>query len=70
MAKKTDAQKKATNKYDLEHFVVLGCKIKKSEAEEFKVECKKRNTSPNAVFKEAIDRFMGKVSSGDSNVIQ
>ena len=55
---KTDAQKRANNKYDLAHYRVLGCKLLNEEAEAFKEECKRRGTTPNAVFKEAIIKFM------------
>ena len=37
---------------------VLGCKIRKDKAEQFKAKCKEAGTTPNAVFTAAIDDFM------------
>jgi hypothetical protein len=37
---------------------VLGCKIRKDRAEEFKAACKAAGTTPNAVFTAAINDFM------------
>jgi hypothetical protein len=54
----SEAKKRANNKYNLAHYTVVGCKIKKEDAEAFKEECKKRNTTPNEVFKNAINEFM------------
>lgn len=55
---KSEAQKRANNKWDSEHMAVLGCKLRKEDAEAFRRMCRERGTSPNAVFKEAIERFM------------
>lgn len=57
---KSEAQKRANNKWDSEHMAVLGCKLRKEDAEAFRTKCRERGTSPNAVFKEAIERFMNK----------
>ena len=54
----SDAKRKANNKWDSANMTVLGCKIRKDKAEAFKVACKEARTTPNAVFAEAIDRFM------------
>lgn len=37
---------------------VLGCKVRKDRAEQFKAACKDAGTTPNAVFNEAINSFM------------
>lgn len=37
---------------------VLGCKIRKDKAEAFKQACKDAGTTPNAVFTEAVNRFL------------
>lgn len=55
------SQQRAKNKYDAVHYTVVGCKIRKEDAEAFKEACKMRETSPNAIFREAMNRFM----SGD-----
>lgn len=38
--------------------VVLGCKIRKDKAEQFKEACKAAGTTPNAVFVAAINEFL------------
>lgn len=53
------AQKNASNKYNLKHYTVLGCKVRKDEAEKFKEACKEAGTTPNAIFRAAMDDFMG-----------
>ena len=55
----TEAKRKANNKYDLANYTVVGCKIRKEVADQFRDECKRRGTSPNEVFKDAIRVFMG-----------
>ncbi len=38
----SEAQKRASNKYNLEHNATLGCKVRKEEAEAFKAYCADR----------------------------
>ena len=45
---KSDAKRRADNKYNLAHYTVLGCKKA----------CKDAGTTPNAVFREAVEKFM------------
>ena len=54
----SDAQRRASNKYIAENMTVLGCKIRKEDAEKFKKACSTAGTNPNAVFRKAIDEFM------------
>ena len=55
------AAKKAANaKWDKENMTIVGCKIKKTEAEAFKEECKRRGTTPNELFRKTIEEFMTK----------
>lgn len=54
----TEAKRKANNKYIAANMTVLGCKIRKDKAEQFKAACKSAGTTPNAVFTGAIDDFM------------
>lgn len=44
---------------------VLGCKVRKERAEEFKTACKAAGTTPNAVFTAAINDFLDKERAGD-----
>ena len=54
----SDAQRRASNKYIAENMTVLGCKIRKEDAEKFKQACADAGTNPNAGFRKAIDEFM------------
>jgi len=63
---KSDAKRRADNKYNLAHYTVLGCKMKITDAEEFKKACKESGTTPNAIFRKAVDDFMkGLQNTGD-----
>ena len=54
----SDSQRRANNKYIREHMTVLGCKVRKEKAEQFKAACKAAGTSPNAIFTQAMDKFL------------
>lgn len=54
----TEAKRRANNKWDAANMTVLGCKVRKDRAEQFKAACKDAGTTPNAVFNEAINKFM------------
>ena len=54
----TDSQRRANNKYIAANMTVLGCKIKKTDADAFRAACADRGTTPNAIFRAAIDAFM------------
>jgi hypothetical protein len=59
----TDAKRRSNNKYIAKHMTVLGCKVRKEDAEKFKKACADAGTSPNAVFRKAIDDFMKEAPS-------
>lgn len=50
----SEAQKKASNKYNLEHMTTLGCKVKKEDAEKFKQYCATQGKTSNTVLKEYV----------------
>ena len=54
----TRAKRATNNKWDAANMTVLGCKVKRDEADAFREACRMAGTSPNAVFKAAIDEFM------------
>lgn len=58
----TEAKRRANNKYIAANMTVLGCKVRKTKADEFRAACKERGTTPNAVFTAAMDKFL---ASGD-----
>ena len=54
----TRAKRASNNKWDAANMIVLGCKVKRDRADEFREACRKAGTTPNAVFNKAIDEFM------------
>lgn len=60
----TDAKRRANNKYIAANMTTLGVKLRRSDAEEFKAACRAAGTNPNAVFRDAIARFMETCGEG------
>lgn len=54
----SDTQKKARNKWDAKNMSLLGCKVRKDKADQFKAACAAAGTTVNAVFVSAVDEFM------------
>ncbi len=50
----SEAQKRASNKYNLEHMATLGCKVKKDDAEKFKEFCSALGKTSNTVLREFV----------------
>lgn len=63
----SDAQKKASAKWDKENMVVLACKVKRETAEQFKAACAAQGTTSNAVLQQAVKAYLeqGRHSGGD-----
>ena len=59
-----ESKRKANNKWDAANMTVLGCKIRKNKADQFKAACKRNGTTPNAIFVAAIERFMAEHEAG------
>lgn len=51
---KTDAQRRAANKYQYRTSTVIGCKLDRETAERFKAHCADQGTTPNAEIKNFI----------------
>lgn len=64
----SDAQKKASAKWDKENMVVLACKIKRETAEQFKAACAAHGTTSNAVLQQAVKTYLelGQHAAGDA----
>lgn len=60
----TRAKRANNNKWDAANMTVLGCKIRKDKAEEFKTACKLAGTTPNAVFRAAAEDLIEQVKEG------
>ena len=54
----SESKRRANNKWDAANMTVLGCKVRRDRAEQFKPACKKNGTSPNAIFLAAMEKFM------------
>lgn len=54
----SDAQKKASAKWDKENMIVVGTKLKRSYAADFRAACEAVGTTPSSVLRNAIDEFM------------
>ena len=50
----SDAQKRATKKYQKENIASLACRVKKEQAEKFKAYCEGQGKTSNAVLKEYV----------------
>lgn len=55
----SEAQKRASNKYNLEHMSTLGCKVTKEQAQAFKDYATEHQTTPNALLKEYVFECIG-----------
>ena len=54
----SDAKKKANAKWDKAHMMILGCKVRKDFAAQFREACTAAGTTPNAVLKQAAEQFL------------
>lgn len=61
----SDAQKRASAKWDGENMTTLGCKIKKDQAEKFKAYCADQGKTSNAVLKEFVLDCIGEKEAGE-----
>ena len=52
----SEAKRRGNNKWDRENMAVMSCKMRKDKVEEFKRICKEIGTSPNEVFRLAVER--------------
>lgn len=50
----TEAQKKANKKYQSKTIASLACRVKKEQAEQFKVYCANKGKTSNAVLREYV----------------
>lgn len=48
---RTDAQRRAANKYQYKTSTVIGCKLDRETAERYKSHCSANSTTPNAEIK-------------------
>ena len=56
----SEAQKRASNKYNAEHMQTVGCKLKKEDAAAFKEYCKRNGKTTNETLKTFVFACIGK----------
>ena len=56
---RTDAQRRAANKYQYRTSTVIGCKLDRETAERYKIHCAEQGTTPNAEIKKFIMYQLG-----------
>lgn len=56
---RTDAQRRAANKYQYRTSTVIGCKLDRETAERYKTHCNESGTTPNAEIKAFILSQLG-----------
>lgn len=59
----SEAKKKANAKWDSENMATLGCKVRKTQAETFKVYCTMKGQTSNAVLR---DYVLGCIGEGNA----
>ena len=55
----TEAQKRASAKYQEKNIASLACRVKKEQAEKFKAFCEAHGKTSNAVLKEFVMKCIG-----------
>ena len=60
----SEAQKKASLKWDRENMAVVGCKVKKDQAEKFKAYCSGIGKTSNAVLRDYVLECIGETETG------
>jgi len=63
----TEAQKRASNKYNKEHMATLGCKVKKEEATAFKNYATLQGKTANTLLKEYVLQCIDEAMERDTS---
>lgn len=61
----SEAQKRASAKYQEKNIASLACRVKKEHAEKFKAYCEAQGQTPNAVLKSFVMECIGETSKSD-----
>lgn len=62
----SESRIRANRKYDAEKMTVVGCKISRTKAEEFRLACDQLGTTKYAVLKEAVEHTIEKAKKESS----
>lgn len=63
----TDAQKRARNKWDAANSTVIGCKMRRDDADAFKAAAQADGTTPNELIRDWIGDYMNREESTMTN---
>lgn len=61
----TKSKRDCNNRWDKENMKVIACKVRKDVAEAFKEQCARDGTTPNAVFRAAIEQYLSRDSNNN-----
>ena len=61
----SDAQKRAAIKWDNENMAVVGCKVKKEQADRFKAYCSEIGKTSNAVLRDYVLDCIGEKQNAE-----
>lgn len=61
----TEAQKRASAKYQRENIASIACRVKKEQAEKFKSYCMERGKTSNAVLRDFVLECIGDKEAGE-----
>lgn len=64
---RSEAQKRADAKYERRMYTILGCKIRRTDAEQFKAICKALDTTPNAIFTDVVRKYLSEYKSAQDD---
>lgn len=62
----SEAQKRASNKYNKEHMSTLGCKVRKEQAEAFKEYAREQGKTTNTILKEYVLECIESTNTSDN----
>ena len=63
---RTDAQRRAQNKYDAAHYTSLTIKVTKEYADKVRAVCAAAGVAPAAIMRAALDKFIKENTTGDN----
>ena len=63
----SEKKKQSNARWDKENMTTLGCRVRKDLADRFRAACRLKGTTPNAVFRAALDDFVRSVE-GDTTI--
>ena len=64
---RTDAQRRAQNKYDAAHYTSLTIKVTREYADKVRAVCAAAGVAPAAIMRAALDTFIKENATGDNS---